>query len=333
MEARRKVISIVTPCYNEQDNVLPCYEAVKRVFEEQLPEYDCEHVFCDNASTDSTPEVLRDLAVRDPRVKVIFNARNFGPFCSTFNGLLNTTGDAVVVLLAVDLQDPPEVVVEFVKKWEQGYQVVYGIRKKREEGFIMRSVRSMYYRTVSRFANITIPPDVGEFQLIDRVVVEALKKFDDFYPYIRGMIASCGFRTAGVEYVWKARKRGFSKNRLYHLIDQGLNGMISFTRVPMRLCMFAGFILAGLSILYAFFSLAWHLVSHGTMAPPGIATLIVAVFFFSGVQLFFFGILGEYVSAIHSQVRKRPLVIERERLNFETKSDIRIQAPQIANAA
>ena len=125
MEARRKVISIVTPCYNEQDNVLPCYEAVKRVFEEQLPEYDCEHVFCDNASTDSTPEVLRDLAVRDPRVKVIFNARNFGPFCSTFNGLLNTTGDAVVVLLAVDLQDPPEVVVEFVKKWEQGYQVVF----------------------------------------------------------------------------------------------------------------------------------------------------------------------------------------------------------------
>ncbi len=207
MDARRKIISIVTPCFNEQDNVIPCYEAVRHVFEEQLPDYDFEHVFCDNASTDNTPEVLRQMAANDPRVKVILNARNFGPFCSTFNGLLSTTGDAVVVLLAADLQDPPEVVAEFVRKWEKGYQVVYGIRSKREEGFLMRSVRSFYYRTVSRFANITIPPDVGEFQLIDRAVVEALKKFDDFYPYIRGMIASCGFRTAGVEYVWKAQER------------------------------------------------------------------------------------------------------------------------------
>jgi glycosyltransferase involved in cell wall biosynthesis len=323
MEARRKTISIVTPCYNEQDNVLPCYEAVRRVFEEQLPDYDLEHVFCDNASTDNTAEVLRQIAASDPRVKVILNARNFGPFCSTFNGLLNTSGDAVVVLLAADLQDPPEVVVEFVHKWEEGYQVVYGIRSKREEGLIMRSVRRFYYRTVSRFANINIPPDVGEFQLIDRLVVEALKQFDDFYPYIRGMIASCGFRSAGVEYVWKARKRGFSKNRLYHLIDQGLNGMISFTRVPMRLCMFGGFFLAGLSIFYALFCLVWHLIANGPVAPPGIPTLIVAVFFFSGVQLFFFGVLGEYVSAIHSQVRKRPLVIERGRINFSSSASLR----------
>lgn len=316
MEAR-KVISVVTPCFNERDNVADCYEAVRRVFEQLLPGYDFEHVFCDNASTDGTADVLRGLAARDRRVKVILNARNFGPFCSTFNGLMSTTGDAVVVLLAADLQDPPEVIAEFVRRWEEGYRVVYGVRKTREEGLIMRTVRHVYYRTVSRFAQVTIPPDVGEFQLIDRAVVEALRGFDDYYPYIRGMIASCGFPSVGVEYVWKARKKGFSKNRLYHLIDQGLNGMISFTRVPMRLCLLFGFVLSACSILYALFSLTWHLIASGPVAPPGVPTLIVALFFFSGVQFFFLGVLGEYICAIHSQVRKRPLVIEKGRINFE----------------
>jgi glycosyltransferase involved in cell wall biosynthesis len=326
MEAQRKLISIVTPCFNERDNVADCYAAVKRAFEEQLPGYDFEHVFCDNASTDGTPEVLRQLAAADRRVKVILNARNFGPFCSTFNGLLSTTGDAVVVMLPADLQDPPEVIAEFVRRWEEGYQVVFGIRKEREEGFIMRSIRRVYYRTVSCFAQISIPIDVGEFQLIDRIVVEALRKFDDYYPYIRGMIASCGFKSVGVEYVWKSRKKGFSKNRLYHLIDQGLNGMISFTRVPMRLCLLFGFVLSACSILYALFSLTWHLIAKGPVAPPGVPTLIVALFFFSGVQFFFLGVLGEYICAIHAQVRKRPLVVERERINYDTGESPRRQA-------
>jgi glycosyltransferase involved in cell wall biosynthesis len=315
--ATRKLISIVTPCYNEQDNVADCYEAVRRVFHDLLPDYDHEHIFCDNASTDNTVAVLRDLAARDRCVKVIVNSRNFGPFCSTFNGLMSTRGDAVVVLLAADLQDPPEVVATFVKRWEEGYQVVYGIRNQREEGFLMHRVRRLYYWTVSKFADITIPPNVGEFQLIDRVVVEALRRFEDHYPYIRGMIANCGFKVTGVEYTWKARKRGFSKNRLYHLIDQGLNGLVSFTKVPFRFCLLGGFLLAGLSILYALVSLAIHLCAGGGLAQPGIPTLIVALFFFSGVQLFFFGILGEYMAAVHFQVRKRPLVIERERLNFD----------------
>jgi glycosyltransferase involved in cell wall biosynthesis len=318
MDARKKRISLVTPCYNEGDNVADCYEAVKRVFEQHLSNYDYEHIFCDNASTDSTPQVLRGLAARDPRVKVILNARNFGPFCSTFNGLMATTGDAVVVLLAADLQDPPELVPEFVKRWEQGYQVVYGIRNQREESFLMHRIRKLYYWMVSKFADIHIPPNVGEFQLVDRVIVDALRGFEDHYPYIRGMIANCGFQVTGVEYTWKARKKGLSKNRLYHLVDQGLNGLVSFTKIPLRLCLLSGFLLAGLSIIYAFFSLIVHLVTVGPLAQPGIPTLIVAIFFFSGVQLFFFGILGEYISAIHFQVRKRPLVIEKERLNFES---------------
>lgn len=327
MTTTRKVISIVTPCFNEQDNVADCYEAVKRVFAEALPEYDHEHVFCDNASTDGTVGVLRQLAARDPRVKVIVNARNFGPFCSTFNGLMSTTGDAVVVLLAADLQDPPELVVDFVRRWEEGHEVVYGIRQRREEGFLMHRVRRLYYWTVSKFADITIPPNVGEFQLIDRKVVEALRQFDDHYPYIRGMIANCGFRATGIPYTWKARKRGFSKNRLYHLIDQGLNGLVSFTKVPLRLCLLGGFSLAALSILYALVNLAIHLFWYGGgLAQPGIPTLIVALFFFSGVQMFFFGLLGEYMAAVHFQVRKRPLVVERERINFEPAGSHRAAA-------
>jgi len=221
------------------------------------------------------------------------------------------------VLLAADLQDPPELIPEFVRRWRAGHEVVYGIKAHREEGPVLRTVRKAYYRLVSRFADITIPPDVSEFQLVDRVIVDALRRCDDYYPYIRGLIANCGFRVAGVPYTWRARKKGFSKNRLYHLVDQGLNGLISFTNIPMRCCMFVGLLAAGLSFLTALINLVVNLIHFRELAPPGIPTLIVAVFFFSGLQLFFFGVLGEYIAAIHFQVRKRPLVIERERINFE----------------
>ncbi len=317
--SQRKTICIITPVYNEQDNVRECYTAIRTIFERDLPEYTREHLFCDNASNDGTVATLRELAAQDPCVKVIVNARNVGPFRSTFNGLVNAGGDAVVVLLAADLQDPPELIPQFVRLWEQGNQVVYGRRKRRQESFTMRTVRRLYYRLVSRFANITIPPDVGEFQLIDRCVVEALRECDDHYPYIRGMIANVGFTATGVDYTWQARKRGFSKNRMYHLIDQALNGLISFTNVPLRLCMGFGLLTAVGSFLFAAFSLVYNLVHLGT-APAGVPTLIVAVFFFSGLQLFFFGVLGEYIGAIHFQVRHRPMVVERERMNMPPRS-------------
>ncbi len=321
VEKRQKLISIVTPVFNEQENVLDCYAAIKQVFEHDLPEYDYEHIFCDNLSTDDTVPILRKLAAEDARVKVIINARNFGILRSTFNALLSTSGDAVVVLFPVDLQDPPELIVEFVRRWEEGHEVVYGVRTNREENFIMKTVRRIYYRIVSRLADISIPPDVGSFQLVDRAVIAALRQCDDYYPHIPGMIASCGFRSTGIPYTWRARQKGKTKNRLYHLIDEGLNGLISFTRVPMRLCLFAGLVLSILSLGYALFSLVVTLVYYQEFIPPGIPTLIVAIFFFSGVQLFFFGVLGEYISAIHFQVRKRPLVVERERINFERKED------------
>lgn len=316
----RKVISLVTPTYNEEDNVLPCYETLRDIFQKDLPDYDCEHVFCDNASTDGTVERLRELASRDRRVKVILNARNFGALRSLYNGVMATSGDAVLLFVPADLQDPPELIPEFVKRWEEGYEVINGIRKKRQESRIMSAIRKAYYRLVSRLADVHLPPDVGEFQLVDRKVVETLRKFDDYYPYVRGMVASCGFRATGIEYVWKKRERGKSKARWYGMIDIGLNGIISFTKVPLRLCMFAGFVISGLSIAYALVSLLIVVLQSiflaKPIAAPGIPTLIVAVFLLSGVQLFFLGVLGEYICAIHSQVRKRPLVIERERINF-----------------
>ena len=306
------LISVVTPCYNEEPNLEDCHRTLKEVFDRLLPGYRRQHIFCDNASTDGSVEVLRRLAREDAAVTVIANARNYGPFRSTFNGLRHAIGDAVVVLFAADLQDPPEVIADFVREWRAGGEVVYGIRSQREEGLVMRNVRKLYYRMVSRFAGIDIPLDVGEFQLIDRKVLDALLQHEDYYPYILGMIANCGFRTRAVPYVWRARRKGFSKNRLYNLIDQGLNGLISFTNLPMRIAMFAGFGIALLSFLFAGFTVVANLVAHGTLTVPGIPTLIVALFFFGGVQLMFLGIIGEYVSAIHFQVRKRPLVVERE---------------------
>jgi glycosyltransferase involved in cell wall biosynthesis len=311
-----KRISIVTPCYNEEATVADCHAAIKRLFENELSAYDYEHLFCDNGSKDGTVGILRSLAAQDPHVKVILNSRNFGAFRSMFNGMMATTGDAVVCFLPADLQDPPEIIVQFAKHWEEGYEIVYGIRANRQEGLVMRTVRSLYYRTVSRLADITIPRNVGEFQLVDRKVIEALRKFDDYYPYVRGLIASCGFNSIGVSYTWRRRQAGKSTARLYHLIDQGLNGIISFTNVPMRLCMFFGLTVAALSLVFAIVAFVLGIIFYREVAPPGIPTLIVALFFFSGVQLFVLGLIGEYVSVIHFQVRKRPLVIERERINF-----------------
>lgn len=310
-----KTVTVITPVYNEHDNVRACADAVRDVFARELPDYAREHLFADNASTDGTTAILRQLAKDDPAVKVIVNARNVGPFRSTFHALMSATGDAVVVLLAADLQDPPELIADFVRRWAEGNEVVYGRRVRREEPWLMRTVRRVYYRVVSRLASVSIPPDVGEFQLIDRRVVEALRDCDDYYPYIRGLIANVGFTAVGVDYTWRARARGISKNRLYHLIDQGLNGMISFTNVPLRLCMGFGLVTAALSLVLGLFHLIYNL-AHAGAAQPGIPTLIVAIFFFSGLQLFFFGVLGEYIGAIHFQVRRRPLVVERERMNL-----------------
>lgn len=312
-----KTISVVTPCYMEEENVRAAYEAVKRVFDESLPGYRREHVFTDNCSSDRTVAILREIANEDPCVKVIINSRNFGPFRNIWNGLLATTGDAVVPMVPADLQDPPEKIPEFVAKWEEGFKVVNGVRTERKEGAVLSIGRGVFYTIVNRWSAFAVPRNAGEFQLLDRCVVEELKKFDDHYPYIRGMVAYCGFPTAEVPYKWGRRERGLTSNTLASLVDQGLNGIISVTTVPMRLALMAGFALVGVAFFGAFVYLVTNLIWFRQFAAPGIATLLVAVFFFSGVQLLFLGLVGEYVLAIHSQVRTKPVVIEAERINFD----------------
>lgn len=316
-----KTVSIVTPCYNEEVNVRDCYEAIRGIFDGQLQGYRREHIFCDNASDDGTVEILREIAAADPNVKVIVNARNFGPLRNTFNGAMAASGDAVLLFMPADQQDPPELIPDFVKLWEAGNEIVYGIRAVREEGRLMRGIRSAYYRMLTRFSEIKVPPGVGDFQLVDRNVVERMRQVRDGYPFMRMMTFECGGRAVGVPYTWRARKKGLSKNRAAALIDQGLNGLVSFTSAPLRFGLYAGFVLSFASIAYAVINLLLGLLLYQRLAEPGILTLIVAMFFFGGVQLFFMGMIGEYILAIYGQVREKPVVFERERVNFDGPPD------------
>ncbi|WP_158816267.1 glycosyltransferase family 2 protein [Methylocapsa sp. S129] len=312
-------ISIISPCFNEEENVEACYAAVAKLFapDGPLAHYEREHIFADNASEDGTVAILRRLAAADPCMKVILNSRNFGPFRSNFNALRYATGDAVLVFLPVDLQDPPELIPEMVRHWENGIEVVAGARANREETLALRTCRRIFYRIVSTLSEFEVPENVGEFQLIDRKVWEVVVSHHDQYPYIRGIIASAGFRRLILPYTWRARKRGISKNNALRLVDQGMNGIFSFTSAPMRFSSFIGFGIASLSLLYAITTILLGLFIPG-LAPRGTLTIIVALFFFSGVQLMFIGILGEYITAIHAQVRRGPMVVERERINIET---------------
>jgi polyisoprenyl-phosphate glycosyltransferase len=312
-----KTISVITPCYNEELNVRDCYEAVRRIFDARLPGYRLEHIFCDNASEDRTVEILREISAVDKSVRIIVNARNFGPLRNTFNGVMASSGDAVLLFMPADLQDPPELIPDFVKLWEEGNEIVYGIRAVREEGRVMRGIRNAYYSLLTSFSEVKVPPGVGDFQLVDRRVVEAMRRVRDGYPFMRMMTFECGGRAVGVPYTWRERKKGFSKNRASALIDQGLNGLVSFTTAPLRFGLFAGFVISVVSIGYSVINFLLGLIMYRRVADPGIITLIVAMFFFGGVQLFFMGMIGEYVLAIYGQVREKPVVFERERFNFD----------------
>ncbi len=313
----RRIISIVSPCLNEEENVRNCYEQVRQVFATELPEYDYEHIFCDNFSNDRTAEILGELAESDSRVKVILNARNFGPIQSNYNGILATRGDAVVLCLPADVQDPPELIPQFVRQWEAGHHVVYGRKAKREEGLVMRTLRAIHYRLSAKCSFVEIPVDVGLYQLVDKAVIDAMRASDDHFPYIQGLVAHAGFKRAFVDYTWKRREKNKSKATWTGLIDQGLNGLTAFSRAPLRATLYAGmwfmFLAAALGSIGLIADLAWN----GQLDLPAVPSLLLGMLFFSGVQLFSLGLLGEYVSAIHFQVRKRPLVVERGRLNFD----------------
>jgi len=311
-----KTISIITPCYNEENNVRECYDAVRKVMAESLPHYTYEHIFADNASTDGTLEKLREIAAKDGKVKVISNSRNVGPFRNMWNAMKSATGDAVIPLLPADLQDPPSVIPQFVSGWESGDLVVYGVRANREESWIMRKLRGTYYRLIRRFADAVIPLNSGEFLLADIRVIKSILAVDDAYPYIRGLIAQTEVRSSSIPYTWVRRERGRSKNSFIDLIDQAINGFVSTSRIPARLALLSGFFFSLIGFLGALATFIAFLVNREG-APVGIPTIIVSIFLFGGTQLLFFGILGEYILSIHGQVRRTPPMFEVERINLE----------------
>jgi len=309
-------ITVITPCFNEEDNVEVCASELKKVMTEKLPTYEYEHIFADNASTDATLKKLRVLAAQDSCIRVISNSRNVGPFRNMWNAMKSATGDAVIPLLPADLQDPPSVIPELVKNWENGFLVTYGVRAKREESLIMRFARGTYYRIIEKFASAVIPLNSGEFLLADKRIIESILKVDDQYPYIRGLIAQTGVKSASVPYTWVKRERGKSKNNFISLIDQAINGFISTSRVPARLALLSGFLMSLLGIGYAIFTTFLAITSEAPI-PVGIPTVIVGVFLLGGIQLLFLGLIGEYILSIHGQVRRVPPMFETERINFQ----------------
>lgn len=311
-----KKVSIITPCYNEQENILICIKTLQNVFQDKLPNYDYEHIICDNSSTDTTRSILKEVAQNNKKVKVIFNSRNVGPFKSIWNALKRSSGDVVIPFLPADLQDPPEVIPQLIDAWEQGYSVVYGIRVDRKEKFILKNLRKLYYYLIKHFSQIQIPNNAGEFLLADRRTIDSILSVDNEYPYVRGLIAQTCPDYSTVSYAWGKRKSGKSKNSLFDLLDQAINGLVTTSKVPARIASIIGLAVSFLAIVFALVTVAVVLISQKDFS-PGIPTIIVSILFFGGINLFFLGILGEYILSIHAQVRKQPPMFEEKVFNFD----------------
>jgi len=308
-----KKISIVTGTFNEAGNIQEWITRVEAVLK-PLPQYDYEMIVIDNASTDGTQDILRKEAASNPKLKVILNARNFGHIRSPYHALMQTSGDAAICL-ASDLQDPPEMIPQFLEKWEQGFKAVVGVKEKSEETPIFFFVRRCYYAVVYGLAETKVIQNFTGFGLYDRAIVDFCRTIEDPYPYFRGLITEIGLPTATIPYAQPLRKRGITKNNFYTLYDLAMLGITSHSKVPLRLATMLGFAMSFMSLLVALIYLIYKLLFWYTLT-VGVAPIVIGLFLFSSVQLFFIGILGEYIGAIHTQVLHRPLVVERERINF-----------------
>jgi glycosyltransferase involved in cell wall biosynthesis len=279
-----------------------------------FPQYSYEHLYIDNASTDGTSERLRSLAAREPSVKVILNARNFGHIRSPFYGLLQADADAVVCM-ASDFQDPPELITQMIQAWERGAKAVVAIKDSSDESGAFFALRKLYYRLVERLADVRTFQNFTGFGLYDRQVVDYCRSLQDPYPYFRGIIAETGLPTEEVHFHQPARKRGITKNNFYTLYDMAMLGITNHSKIPLRLATMSGFLMSLVSLAVGIVYLIYKLL-FWQQFPVGTAPLVIGLFFFASVQLFFIGILGEYIGSIHTQVLKRPLVVEKERFNF-----------------
>lgn len=309
-----KKISVMVPTYNEEENVVPLSEAIIEQLE-KLPEYDYELLFIDNDSKDTTREKLEMLCKNNPKIKAIFNAKNFGQFNSPFYGMLQTTGDCTITMCA-DFQDPPEMIPKFIHEWEQGYRIVSAIKTTSKENPIMRFLRTCYYKTIKKMSDVEQIEHFTGFGLYDKSFINVLRELDDPMPFLRGIVAELGFKRKDLPYEQQQRRAGKTSNNWYRLYDAAMLSFTSYTKIGMRIATIIGFIIAFASIAIGFVYLILKLINWNEFA-MGNAPMLIGIFVLGGIQIFFIGLLGEYVLNINSRIMKRPLVIEERRLNFD----------------
>ena len=317
MHEKRKTISVMIPCYNEEENVRPIYEAVRDQMQEHCPAYDYEILFIDNKSQDRTRERLRAICAEDRHVKAIFNVKNFGQFNSPFHAMLQTTGDCTITMCA-DFQDPPALIPEFVAAWEEGYKIVIGRKTKSRENPFVYWLRGRYYKLIKKMSSTEMIEQFTGFGLYDKSFLDTLRELKDPTPFMRGIVAELGPERKEIEYEQPKRRAGRTHNNWYTLYDAAMLSFTSYTKSGLRVATFFGFLVAGLSFLIGLFYLVAKLLFWDRFT-AGYAPTMIAVFFMGGVQLAFLGFLGEYVMSIHTRIMNRPLVVEEERINFDTE--------------
>ena len=310
-----KKISVLIPCYNEKENVGPISQAVTGILERELPQYDYELVFIDNDSTDGTRDIIRGLCRENPRIKAIFNARNFGQFNSPYYGMLQVTGDCVIEMVA-DFQDPVELIPQYVHEWEKGYKIDIGIKTSSQENRIMYWLRSCYYRTIKKLSDVEQIEHFTGSGLYDREFIEILRRLDDPTPFLRGIVAELGYKRKEIPYEQPKRRAGKTHNNFYKLYDAAMLSVTSYTKAGLRLATIFGSLCAGLSLAVALVYLVMKLIWWDRF-PAGMAPMLIGMLFLGSIQLFFIGLLGEYIMSINQRVMKRPLVIVEERINMD----------------
>lgn len=310
-----KTISILIPCYNEEENVVPMSEAIVNLFEGELSQYNYELLFIDNDSTDNTRTLLREICAKNQNIKAIFNVKNFGQFNSPYYGLCQTTGDCTIGICC-DFQDPVELIPQFLAEWEKGYKIVCGIKKTSKENKIMRFFRNCYYKVIKRMSDVEQIEHFTGSGLYDKSFIEVLRKLDDPTPFLRGIVAELGYKRKDVPYEQQKRRAGKTHNNWFTLYDAAMLSFTSYTKIGLRIATILGFIMAAASMAIAVVYLILKLV-YWERFVAGMAPILLAVLVLGSVQLFFIGFMGEYILSINKRVMKRPLVIEEERINFE----------------
>jgi glycosyltransferase involved in cell wall biosynthesis len=313
------ILSVITPCFNEVNSIQKCVDSLRNVMSQQLPEIEYEHILTDNASNDGTAEILRKIAMEDSKVRVIIRSKNIGAPRNIYAALEFAKGEAIIPMLPADLQDPADLIPDLYREWEKGFSIVYGVRKNRQESFLLRTGRTLFYKIIHKFSEATIVTNAGEFMLIDKRILQSILDVKDENPFIRGLVAQSGAKFSTIPYTWTKRNTGKSKATPLVLIDQAINGLVSTSRIPARLALLFGFGLSIFSILLGIYSTLGALLDASSPL-PGIPTVIVAVFLFSGIQLFFLGLIGEYVLSIHGQIKPEPKSFLVEIHNFDKES-------------